>query len=181
MFSSQIIKQCNVESKNSIFWYVNGLKKKLKLDKKEIEDNFREITRMSNKFKRLSEDKFSFHCRFFENPTDRYYSMYSIEFDDINEEIVVEVIHKENRISSITKIAYTKMLTLNFDKLYELIYDKCDDIHNLCIGRNKNIKARANKECDKFMIDNGYMKKYNPDNFDALKCVRSAINNSLRK
>lgn len=180
MFSSQII-QHNIISKDEIFCNINGFKKKIKLCKKEIEDNFREITRVSNKFKRLSEDKFSFHCRFFENPTDRYYSMYSIEFDDINEEIIVEVIYKEKRISTITKIAYRKMLTLNFDELYELIYNKCDNIHNFCIGRTKSIKARADEECDKFMIDNGYMKKYNPDNFDVLKGCRTAINNSLRK
>lgn len=180
MLNSQIIQEDDNKSKNDIFCNINGLKKKIKLNKKEIEDNFREITRVSYKFKRLSEDKFSFHCRFFENPTDSYYSMYSIEFDDINKEIIVEVIYKEKRISTITKIAYRKMLTLNFDKLYELIYNKCDDIHNFCIGRTKKIKSRADEECEDFMIDNGYMKKYNPDNFDVLKGVRAAINNSLR-
>jgi hypothetical protein len=154
---------------------------KLKLNKKEIEDNFREITRVSNKFKRLSEDKFSFYSRFFENSTDRYYSMYSVEFDDNNEKLMISTIINEKRKKSTTEINYCNIISMNFDELYEFIYNKCDNIHNFCIGRNKKIKSRANKECEEFMTNNGYMKKYNPDNFDVLKGVRSAINNSLRK
>lgn len=181
MFSSQMIQQCNIESKNSIFCDVNGLKKKLKLDKKEIEDNFREITRVSNKFKRLSENKLSFNSRSFDDVEHRYYEMYSVEFDSANEKLIISTIINEKRKKSTTEINYYDMVSMDFDELYEFIYDKCDDIHNFCIGRNKKIKSRADKECEEFMINNGYMKKYNPDNFDVIKGVRTAINNSLRK
>ena len=181
MFSSQIIQQCNVESKNDIFFNINGLKKKLKLDKKEIEDNFREITRVSNKFKRLSEYKFSFYDRFFDDIEHRYYEMYSVEFNDVAEKLIISTIINKKRKKSTTEINYYDILSMDFDELYEFIYDKCDDIHNFCIGRNKKIKSRADKECEEFMINNGHMKKYNPNNFDVLKGVRSAINNSLRK
>ena len=68
---------------------------------------------------------------------------------------------------------------MDFDTLYELIYTRCDDIHNFCIGRSKKIKARADKEWEDFTIDNGIYKKYNPDNFDVMKGVRAAIQEDL--
>lgn len=153
------------------------------INKTEIENNFRSITRLNHKFKLLLNGfmyermDYNFKPR---QPEDKLYGMYSITFDEDN--MIVKVFSNEYNLDSQVIISYNEIEKRTFDELYELIYNTCDDIHQFCLGRSKVIKDRSFKELNVILVKNGMREigKYNPDNFDPLKGCRTAIENDLR-
>lgn len=144
----------------------------------DILENFRQITRLGNKIKKLENGAmfeqmdYDFKSRKID---DKLYGMYSVTFDETH--MFVTVFSNEYKLDSKVVLPLNIFKNKTFEELYEIIYDKCDDIHRFCLGESKKIKKRCDKEFDEILIKHGLNQK---PNTDILRGCKTSIDNFIK-
>jgi repressor of nif and glnA expression len=148
------------------------------MKKEDIIENFRRITRIGNKIKKLENGLMFEKMDYDFKPRkidDKLYGMYSVTFDETN--IFITVFSNEYKLDSQVILNLNSFKNKTFDELYEIIYDKCDDIHKFCLGKSEKIQKRCIAEFDKILVKHGL---YEKPNTDILRGCKASIENFIK-
>lgn len=148
------------------------------MEKEDIIENFRQITRLGNKIKKLENGLMFEQMDYDFKPRkidDKLYGMYSVTFDETH--MFVTVFSNKYKLDSQVVLPLNSFKNKTFERLYEIIYDKCDDIHHFCLGQSTKIKKRCDREFDEVLVKHGL---YEKPNTDILRGCRSAVEEFIR-